>query len=386
MVEKIEITDKSVDGYRLIVSQDELGALVNGWLQEPVVSIDTEFMRTNTYFSKPGLIQIADSQGVYIIDPLKVTNLHPLGELLCSDKVIKVMHAMSEDIELLYHATEVKAQSVFDTQTAAAFLGYGASLGYQKLVGDVLSIELDKSETRSDWLKRPLTDSQLSYAAKDAEYLLYLYEKLKSALLSKQLLAAVFDEVASVIDQTILTWEQPENAYLKLRGAWELSLDSQRLLKALVEWRDGLAIKENIPKPWIFNDSLLIKIAEDKPSSLGQLKRYKGMQFKSLRQFGEAVIEFIESYSPGSAGDDFVLVDHPVKGPELDLFKKLKRVVAEVAEHSGIAVQLLGSRKMLEHLVIHCYRKNKTQLPESYSGWRKGYLGEKIVAILEEAV
>jgi len=382
----IEADDKTLadqPGYQLIVDQSELPQLVQRWLNKTVVAIDTEFMRTNTYFAKPGLIQIADDEAVFIIDPVEVADLSPLAELLASDKTIKVMHSMSEDIELLFHATGVQAQAVFDTQTAAAFLGYGPSLGYQPLVLEVLAIELDKSETRSDWLKRPLTASQLEYAAKDAEYLLLVFHKLESELKLKNLLLAVYDEVAFTITQTIDAWTEPEKAYLKLRGAWEFSLESQKLLKRLVIWRDTLAIEQNIPKPWVFNDSLLIKIVEEQPTNPNQLKKLKGIQFKSLRQFGELLMQQLVSVEEGgSKTEDFMLIDKPVKGLEQDVYKKLKCVIDDVANQSGIAAQLLGSRKMLEQFVIHNYRHKNVNIPLMYQGWRKDLLGDKLLAVI----
>ena len=387
MIEANENTFSNQPGYQLVVEQNELPSLVQRWLQKRVVAIDTEFMRTSTYFAKPGLIQIADDDAVYIIDPVEVTDLRPLAELLASDNTIKVMHSMSEDIELLFYATGVKAEAVFDTQVAAAFLGYGPSLGYQPLVLEVLGIELDKSETRSDWLKRPLTASQLEYAAKDAEYLLLVFHKLESELKLKNFLTAVYDEVAFTIAQAMEVWTEPENAYLKLRGGWELSTESQKLLKCLVMWRDELAIEQNIPKPWIFNDNLLIKIVEEKPINPNQLKNLKGMQFKSLRQFGELLMQQLAAFEGGAdETDGFILIDKPVKGLEQDLFKKLKKVITDVAAQSGIAAQLLGSRKMLEQFVIHSYRHRRPQLPSAYQGWRKDFVGNEILAVIHAVI
>ena len=202
-----------VESFTLIEDQQTFEAQVENWASETVLAIDTEFMRTDTYYAKPGLIQIADSKAVFIIDPLKVTSLKPLAVLLANPNIVKIMHSMSEDIELLYQATGVLTQCVFDTQIAAAFLGYGASLGYQSLVSEVLGYPVDKSETRSDWLKRPLTDKQLIYAAKDAEYLILLHHELEAALIDKALLESVFDEASNILLQTKQSWDQPATAY-----------------------------------------------------------------------------------------------------------------------------------------------------------------------------
>jgi ribonuclease D len=363
--------------YHLLGTPQELIEYVAAWQQEPVIAIDTEFMRTNTYFAKPGLIQVADSKGVYLIDPLLVTDLRPLSGLLENPKVTKIMHSMGEDVELLYYTTGARIENIFDTQIAAAFLGYGASLGYQKLVQEVLGIELDKSETRSDWLKRPLSESQMEYAAKDAEYLLELYEIMIKELDNKSLSTAVCEEGQFIVNQSSDLWENTENSYLRLRGGWDLSVDSQQLLKALVYWRDSLAKTNDIPKPWIFSDALLIQFAQSNLRSPSDLKRIKGIQFKSLRKYGDELLDVISHFSP-TKDHEFRLIDKPVKGLELDTYQKIKKIVSDVSTESGIAVQLLGSRKMLEKVVIHVSRNGSVSLPAEYLGWRSRFLGAQI--------
>lgn len=376
---------ESLETFTLLEDQSAFETQVDSWALESALAIDTEFMRTDTYYAKPGLIQIAASNGVFVIDPLKVKSLKPLAGLLRNPNIVKIMHAMSEDIELLYQATGVLTECVFDTQIAAAFLGYGASLGYQNLVSEVLGFPVDKSETRSDWLKRPLTDKQLLYAAKDAEYLILLHKALEKELIQKQLLGSVFDEAKNILVQTKQTWDQPELAYLRLRGAYELPLVKQRGLQKLVMWRDQKAQNENIPKPWVFGDKHLIQFAENPPKTISELRRFKDVKPKSIRLFGENLIAQLAEFNSAidQNGAAFLAVESPVKGEELQLFKKLKVVVSSVAEKTGIAPQLLGSRKMLENIVIHVVRNNNSALPLEFSNWRKALLEDQFLMILK---
>lgn len=369
--------------YEVITDAKRLEALVSQWQESEYLAIDTEFIRTSTFLAQPGLIQIADTQGVYLIDPLALQDLSPLVAVLENPNIIKIMHSMSEDVDLLFHSVGAKISRVFDTQIAASFLGLGPALGYQNLVVEVLSVELDKGETRSDWLQRPLTQSQLHYAALDVVYLLKLYDVLKPRLQEAGYFNALFDETNFLVSQVFSAWESPELGYLKLRGAWELNEPTQRLLQALVVWRDATAFRENIPKPWVFNDASLIDIVRLKPAVPADLKRIKGIQGKSIRRFSEELISTIEKFDV-DLSVQFKMIDAPVKAEELVIYRRIKSEVAKISKQTGIPTQLLGSRKMLESLVIHCNRiKNKT-LTTEYLGWREQIMGDNLRRILFE--
>ena len=257
-------------------------------------------------------------------------------------------------------------------------------MGYQNLVAEVLSVELDKGETRSDWLQRPLTQSQLHYAALDVIYLLELYGVLKSRLQESGYFNALFDETNFLVNQVFSAWESPDLAYLKLRGAWELNEEAQRLLQALVVWRDATAFRENIPKPWVFNDASLIDIVRVMPTVPADLKRIKGIQGKSIRRFSEELVSKIQQFELDRS-TQFKMIDAPVKSEELVIYRRIKSEVAKISKQTGIPAQLLGSRKMLEGLVIHCNRhKNETLTPE-YLGWREQLMGDSLRHALFES-
>lgn len=369
--------------YTLITDPNELPALVSQWQKVDAIAIDTEFIRTHTFLAEPGLIQIADGQGVYLIDPVAIEDLSALVPLLENPSVIKIMHSMSEDVGLLFHSVGAQINRVFDTQIVAAFLGIAVSPGYQNLVLDVLEIELDKGETRSDWLQRPLTQSQLHYAALDVIYLLKLYQELRPKLESAGFFEALFEETDFLIQQVVSAWHQPDLAYLKLRGGWELPEDSQKLLQALVVWRDEMALQENLPKPWVFNDASLLEIARIMPKNVIELKRVKDIKSKSYRQFSERLIDVVNSFNAENISD-LQLIEGPVKGEELKVFKKLKAVIVKASDETGIPAQLLGSRKVLEGLVIHCYRNANKSFTEEFKGWRLPLLGQQFTEILFE--
>jgi hypothetical protein len=151
-----------------IRDNDSLGQHCAEWQHLPFVALDTEFMRVDTFYPIAGLIQIGDGERAYLIDPLTIDNWQPLAALLENPAVVKVLHACSEDLEVLLRLTGSLPAPLFDTQLAAAYLNLGFSMGYSRLVKEVLDLDLPKGETRSDWLQRPLSETQISYAAEDA--------------------------------------------------------------------------------------------------------------------------------------------------------------------------------------------------------------------------
>ena len=165
-----------------ICDNDSLGQHCAEWQQLPFVALDTEFMRVDTFYPIAGLIQIGDGVRAYLIDPLTIDNWQPLAALLENPAVIKVVHACSEDLEVLLRLTGSLPVPLFDTQLAAAYLNLGFSMGYSRLVQAVLDIDLPKGETRSDWLQRPLSETQVSYAAEDAVHLAEVFIRLRPRL------------------------------------------------------------------------------------------------------------------------------------------------------------------------------------------------------------
>ena len=165
----------------IIKEPSRLQEKIHYWMQLPFIALDTEFLRVDTFHPIPGLIQVCDDTGVYLIDPIEITDLSLLKPLLLG-KTIKVMHSMSEDVVLFQRISDCIPENIFDTQVACAVLGQGISLSYQNFIERYLGLVIDKGETRSDWTKRPLSDSQLEYAAKDVHYLYEVYPQIQEKL------------------------------------------------------------------------------------------------------------------------------------------------------------------------------------------------------------
>tara|TARA_B100000965_G_C19573184_1_gene750049 strand:+ start:905 stop:1732 length:828 start_codon:yes stop_codon:yes gene_type:complete len=161
--------------FNQIVTNEDLEFLNQELLLKPYVGIDTEFRRTSKDNMRLALLQINDGEEIYLIDTTTINNLKDECSFLHSDSVVKIFHSCKEDIEAIYSWTGNLLVNIFDTQIAEALLGGEYSVSYQGLVEKKLGIKVDKGETRSNWLRRPLTDSQLKYAASDVEFLIDLY-------------------------------------------------------------------------------------------------------------------------------------------------------------------------------------------------------------------
>ncbi|HEV7516781.1 MAG TPA: ribonuclease D, partial [Thermoanaerobaculia bacterium] len=195
-----------------------LAAAAAGWSGVQALALDTEFVRERTFFPRLGLVQVSDGHAAYLVDPLAIADLAPLAATLRAPGTIKVLHSASEDLEVFQRSLSAVPEPLFDTQIGAALAGVGASLGYQKLVATVLGVELGKGETRTDWLARPLSPAQRSYAAEDVAYLLPVYERLRAELLRLGRFDWALADSAALLAGLTRLDEDPESAYLRIRG------------------------------------------------------------------------------------------------------------------------------------------------------------------------
>ncbi|HKQ14668.1 MAG TPA: HRDC domain-containing protein, partial [Steroidobacteraceae bacterium] len=242
------------------------------------VALDTEFMRESTYFPKLCLIQAATSDGCAVLDPLAVQDLEPLWQFLRSRERTKVLHAARQDLEVLTTATpgQPVPGPIFDTQIAAALLGYPAQIGYGSLVAERLGHTLAKGHTRTDWTRRPLTPEQLQYAEDDVRYLVPLYLDLRTALEGAGRLEWLYEETRE-LEQLDLHRTDPESAWRRLKGLDRLHPQQRATAKLLAQWREAAAIKHDKPRGWILTDDALREIAERLPATLRGLEEVRNV-------------------------------------------------------------------------------------------------------------
>ena len=256
------------------------------------LAVDTEFERTNTYYPELCLLQIANEEMVAVIDMLVIENTEPIYQLLYRPDITKVFHSARQDIEIFFHIKGEVPVPLYDTQIAAKYLGYDDQLGYANLVQQALGVELGKTETRTNWKRRPLSQKQLDYAADDVIYLARLYtlflEKLKSCDKAPQLA----EEFNSLTDKELYE-PDPQTMWKKIKMAKKLKGEPLQLIKKLAAWRELTARQENLPRKWVIGDHALVRIAESRPRDLESLGQIKGVNKEFTTRHGHRLLQSI---------------------------------------------------------------------------------------------
>ena len=275
----------------LIESAEALQPFLDAIAGTDWIALDTEFMRERTYFPKLCLIQVATLDQLACIDPLKV-DLALLAPLLLDPGVTKVFHSASQDLEVLYRDLGEVPAPVFDTQVAASMLGYGDQVGYANLVKAVLNQDLDKSQTRTDWSRRPLSEEQIRYAADDVRYLATLFSRLLRDLERFQRMDWLRPEMEALTDPALYE-PAPERAWERVSGVKRLKPPERAVLKAVAAWRECAAQESDMPRRWVLPDEVLLDIARRTPEDTRALRQLRGFpeRMKAPRQ--EQLLEAI---------------------------------------------------------------------------------------------
>lgn len=363
-----------------IEQDDDLARCCAEWLRLPYVAIDTEFLRTETFFPIAGLIQVGDGERAYLIDPLTIHDWRPLVEVLESPQVIKVLHSCSEDLEVFHHLCGVVPRPLFDTQLAAAYLGMDFSMGYSRLVQSILNVELPKGETRSDWLQRPLSPTQLKYAVDDALHLAELYKVLAPRIEAAGLTAWLLEDTAEQC-RCAGNVADPETAYLQIKQAWRLKPEELAILKCLAAWREREARARDQARNRLLREATLCPLVQRQPDSLQALSRIEDMHPRSVRHDGETILELIRKGAETPCTEWPERLPEPLPTDAQRLLKALRKVGQRHAQRLGMAPEIMLKKKVLEAMVRTGYPSGPYSLPDELVGWRRALMGEELLAV-----
>ncbi len=374
---------QAAEGYEWVDSDVRLAELCRQWRQQPMIGLDTEFQRTDTFYPKPGLIQVACQQQCYLLDPLEIDNFAPFIELMNDARVLKLLHACSEDLELFAHCYGCVPQPLFDSQVACAFLGMGLSIGYQRLLDGLLGVELGKEETRSDWLQRPLTESQKRYAALDVIYLQPVYALLAPQLQQQQKYPWVMEECQRQAEAALQPEDFQQSFRLRFKQAWKLRPQQLAVLQALSAWREKEARQRDMPRNFLLHNNAIMAMAVRPPKTMKELADVERMRGRLLSSDGQFLLELLDSAWNSDPANYPLPPPRPLPANMAKRMKPLKALINATAERLGLAPEMLVRRKELEQLVRSGLGDGAFSLPEQLSGWREEVIGQPLLQKLQ---
>ena len=371
--------DKKFPAVTFVDTQESLNSLVEKLKQSRILALDTEFVRTRTYYAQLGLIQVYNGEVLALIDPISGINLSEFWLLLKDENMLKVLHSASEDLDVFAHYGDVQPAPYFDSQIGAGFAKMGHGLGYANLVQQLLGVELDKGESRTDWLKRPLSDKQLTYAANDVFYLFHLYPLLKEKLDSFERFNWALEESAN-IGKGRLEAPDYENAYLKVKNGFQLSQIQLAYLKPLAKWRLKTAIKKDMALGFIIKDHGLIALAKASPKNFTQLERVKELNEHEKRKFSKPILSNLQNADLDNLPPKIDVI--AFRSDYKKSFKAVKSKLTVIAEHNDVPLEIFASKKYIHEYLNWYWSEDEETKPKLLTGWR-GQLAVSTLSTLE---
>ena len=348
---------------------------------EEYISIDTEFIRENTYFSKLCLIQVASKNHSFIIDPLKKDiNLDPFRKILKKNSIIKIFHSGRQDLEIFYHLFGELPKPIYDTQIAAMVCGFGDQVSYENLVNTLLNIRIDKSSRVSNWSFRPLTEKQIIYALSDVTHLVRIYEKLKNQISDGNRSLWIEDEMKSLAETKNYKLN-PSEAWMKIKIK-STKREYLNRVKFLAEWRENVSIKNNIPKNRLMRDDTLLDLASINPKSNEDFKR---IRYFNIERDVEKINQISEILNKAQGVPERLWPENKNikknKVKSLAILELLKVLIKHVCEEQKVAQKLIAKQDELELIAEGKFDRLKV-----LDGWRYKIFGKLALELIEGKV
>ena len=366
----------------MIQTAEHLAALVARVLAAPSVALDTEFVWERTFYPRLGVIQAGLPSGeCFLIDACAGIDLAPLGAVLASPQVEKILHDAQQDLTILSRVTGQLPRRVFDTRTAAGFAGCVATISLQELLATMRSVALSKTETRTNWLRRPLSDKQVAYALDDVKHMHALRDEVRRRVDAFGHLSWLDEELAAYDDPSLYMERDPRAAYERVKGAGLLHGRKLAVLRELAAWRELEARRRDLPREHVTSDSALIATARHSPQTPEALASAGTLSPGTIHHAGDAVAAAV------AAGLAVPREQWPRFGPShrrhnvKELVDEALAVVRENAAREHVDPGLVTTRAELTSLAHAGGRAS----PEQYRvlrGWRHALVGEKLLALV----
>ena len=368
--------------FQFIQQQQDLAVLLSQMEQCSVYALDTEFIKVDTLYPKLGVCQINLNGQILLLDGAALDLTHFWPKIFAAQQ--NIFHACSEDIDLIYHYADQKPlNNVFDTQVAMAFLGHGLQVSYQNALKTCLNIDIEKDQTRSDWLARPLSQEQMSYAANDVIYLSKLADILKTDLKAKGLYQYVLEDCQNLTKEIATETPLPE-LYTDI-GNYRHSRRELMQLQQLSIWREQITKALNQPRSFILRNGTMIDLVEKNPRNTFQLAQIKDIRPNVIREHGKTILDLLKFLPPENEWP--LRMARPVKSNSKEVAPKIDALIADVVLQTGIPKEVLLRKKWMnaiyEHVVFH---RDEQSLPNYLMGWRYDLLTQPLIALLREDI
>jgi ribonuclease D len=372
-----------------VTDQRALESLCHTLRQSPRLALDTEFVGEDTFIPRLELIQVATATTAAVIDFPAVQasgSLDVFWKLICDAKIEKIVHAGRQDLDLFaIHAGQIP-KPFFDTQIAAAMVGYGAQVAYANLVQRLHGTKLAKAHTFTNWSARPLSNDQIAYALEDVEFLLSIHTHLRDRLNKLGRLEWVSEEFARLETMVGEKSREPQERYQRIRGWDTLKPKGAAVLRELAAWREAEARRRNVPRGRVMRDEVLLQLARHPPKSVNELRGLRGVHSSEVdRQGGQLLATITSALALPSSAWPAVPCERKPDPESTGIVELLQAVLKARAAEEGIAPTMLATSADLQTLVEA--RQNRTALDVPIlRGWRRQLAGDLLLQVLDGAV
>jgi ribonuclease D len=373
-----DMTNKGLD-VELITAPERLEEVATQLLVAEAIAVDTEFFWESTFYPILGLVQLADSDGsCWLVDAVSIKDLSPLGPVMSSTSVTKVLHDAPQDLSILARATGSMPRTIFDTRLASGFAGFGATCSLQNLLRQVSGVELSKAETRSNWIRRPLSANQLRYAADDVLHLLKLREQLLATCSNDTVRGWLAEELTRLDDPAVYQEREPRLMYLRIKGSFRLRADELAVLRELAAWREEEARQRDWPRGHVLPDNVLVALSQRKPCDMAALTATPDLPHNMPTNVMATLLAVISRGLAIKESD----CPHPAEegGSKHKLKTRCDRVLAHISnacETHHIDPTLVGSRTEIESFLQLLDQGTAAEHPFATS-WRRAFITEAL--------
>lgn len=367
-----------------IKEQSQLTPVIEALKSCGRVALDTEFIKRDTYYPRLALVQINVGEHIYLLDAPQLQLQDVWQALIAVD--VAIWHACGEDLGIFYLLSDCPPlTNIFDTQIALSYLTGQLQMGYQQALDDQLDMHIDKEQSQSDWLRRPLSDEQEQYAIDDVRFLPALYLSLEYELKKQGLYEYVWAD-CQLYAQELYDSQQvaDEDMYLTMAD-YRYDTQQMAILQAVASWREQLARATNQPRTFVIKKQAVREIITEKPKSMRELAHKTTMHRSMLRLYGEELLKEIKQAQQLAPAERPPRLPAPYRSKNKALSKAVQHATQMQAEKIGIPANVLMRKKWLHQLYeVIAYDKDLADLPEGLQGWRHEWVMQTLIPVIEE--